>query len=99
METETAACCCAERGVEVQGCQEHSQEGAGQRGGGGAWRQQQQQAPAGTDVLKPVPSLLQGSGVSKKGCNKEPQKVSEWYQSAQAPSDYGEDRSVSLAGW
>lgn len=57
METETAACCCAERGVEVQGCQEHSQEGAGHRGGG-AWRQQQQ-APAGTDVLQPVPSLLQ----------------------------------------
>lgn len=33
METETAVCCCAERGVEAQGCQEHSQEGAGHRGG------------------------------------------------------------------
>lgn len=73
METETAACCCAERGVEVQGCQEHSQEGAGQRGRGGLGGSSSSKLQLGLMSCSQCPR----SGVSKKGCSKEPQKVSE----------------------
>lgn len=63
METETAACCCAERGVEVQGCQEHSQEGAGQRGGGGLGGSSSSKLQLGLMSCSQCPC----SGVSKKG--------------------------------
>lgn len=40
-------------------------------GKGGAWRQQQQQAPAGTDVLQPVPTQR---GIKERGATKSPKK-------------------------
>lgn len=61
---------CRERrgGAGLPGAQPGGSRAAGK---GGAWRQQQQQAPAGTDVLQPVPTQR---GIKERGATKSPKK-------------------------